>query len=304
MLADLGEPAYRSRQVYEALTRGFVDGLRRGDDAARGAAAGAGGAPAPAVSRRSGDAGRAARRRAQDAVPHRRRGAGGGRAHDVRARATVCVSTQVGCAVRCAFCASGRLGLRRDLTAEEIVDQVLHFARALRPADRRVTNVVFMGMGEPFHNYDETLRACRMLNDEDGFGLAARAISVSTVGVVPGMDRFVGGARAVQPGGEPARRHRRAARHARAAEPHLPARRAVRGERALRAPHASQAHVRVRGAARRQRHRRAGADARRPRAAAALPPQPDRLQRDRGRLQAADGRPTWTICAPGSSRWA
>ena len=103
----------------------------------------------------------------------------------------MCVSTQVGCAVGCAFCASGRLGLRRDLTAEEIVDQVLHFARVLR--DERgahVTNVVFMGMGEPFHNYDQTLRACRLLNDPAGFGLAARHISVSTVGVVPAIDRF------------------------------------------------------------------------------------------------------------------
>jgi 23S rRNA (adenine2503-C2)-methyltransferase len=105
-------------------------------------------------------------------------------------RATVCVSTQVGCAVGCAFCASGRLGLRRDLSAEEMIDQVFHFARSLRAEGRRVTNVVFMGMGEPFHNYDETLRACRLLNDESGFGLAARSISVSTVGVVPGIDRF------------------------------------------------------------------------------------------------------------------
>ena len=73
----------------------------------------------------------------------------------VAGRATVCVSTQVGCAVGCAFCASGRLGLRRDLTAEEIVDQVLHFARVLRDdGGRHVTNVVFMGMGEPFHTYD------------------------------------------------------------------------------------------------------------------------------------------------------
>ena len=107
-----------------------------------------------------------------------------------RERATVCVSTQVGCAVRCAFCASGAGGLRRDLSAEEMVDQVLHFARLLRVQDRRVTNVVFMGMGEPFLNYEETLRACRMLNDADGFGLAARAISVSTAGVVPAIARF------------------------------------------------------------------------------------------------------------------
>jgi 23S rRNA (adenine2503-C2)-methyltransferase len=107
-----------------------------------------------------------------------------------RERATVCVSTQVGCAVRCAFCASGADGLRRDLSAEEMVDQVLHFARPLRDEDRRVTNVVFMGMGEPFLNYDETLRACRLLNDAAGFGLAARAISVSTAGVVPAIARF------------------------------------------------------------------------------------------------------------------
>jgi 23S rRNA (adenine2503-C2)-methyltransferase len=100
------------------------------------------------------------------------------------------VSTQVGCAVGCAFCASGRLGLRRGLTAEEMMDQVLHFARVLRQRGRSVTNVVFMGMGEPFHNYEETLRACRLLNDEAGFGLGARSIAVSTVGVVPGIDRF------------------------------------------------------------------------------------------------------------------
>jgi 23S rRNA (adenine2503-C2)-methyltransferase len=106
------------------------------------------------------------------------------------ARATVCVSTQVGCAVGCAFCASGRAGLTRSLTAEEMVDQVFHFARLLRAEDRHVTNVVFMGMGEPFHNYDETLRACRLLNDPQGFRLGARSISVSTAGVVPGIDRF------------------------------------------------------------------------------------------------------------------
>ncbi len=105
-------------------------------------------------------------------------------------RATVCVSSQVGCAVGCPFCASGAHGLQRDLTAEEIVDQVLFFARRLRAEDRHVTNVVVMGMGEPFMNYDATLTACRLLNDPDGFALGARAISVSTAGVVPGIRRF------------------------------------------------------------------------------------------------------------------
>ena len=104
-------------------------------------------------------------------------------------RATVCISSQVGCAVGCPFCSSGRLGFARDLTAEEMLDQVLHWARLLRPEGRRVTNVVFMGMGEPLLNADETLRACGLLNDPEGFGLAARALSISTVGVVPGMER-------------------------------------------------------------------------------------------------------------------
>lgn len=105
-------------------------------------------------------------------------------------RATVCLSSQVGCAVGCPFCSSGRVGFARHLTAEEMVDQVLHWARLLRAEGRRVTNVVFMGMGEPLLNADETLRACRLLNDAEGFALAARALSVSTVGVVPGIERL------------------------------------------------------------------------------------------------------------------
>jgi 23S rRNA (adenine2503-C2)-methyltransferase len=191
-LADLGEPAYRSRQVYEALTRGLVTDFSEVTTL-------------PVALRRA--LAERLRPLSLELVETRAAPRGAARKTLFRSadgepveavlmtytsRATVCVSTQVGCAVRCAFCASGRLGLRRDLTAEEIVDQVLHFARELRQSGRRVTNVVFMGMGEPFHNYDETLRACRMLNDEDGFGLAARSISVSTVGVVPGMDRFAG----------------------------------------------------------------------------------------------------------------
>ncbi len=101
---------------------------------------------------------------------------------------TACVSSQVGCAVKCAFCATGQLKLQRSLTAGEIIQQVV----TINSLGERVRNVVFMGMGEPFHNYDETLRACRLLNDPDGFGLAARAISVSTAGVVPGIERFAG----------------------------------------------------------------------------------------------------------------
>lgn len=190
VLSDLGEPDYRARQAYQAISRSLVTSfdqmtalpasvraalaerlnivslaerrtLRspRGD-AAKTLFAANDGAPVEAVLLLSGP------------------------------RATVCASSQVGCGVGCPFCASGRLGLRRGLRAEEIVDQVLHFERQLRARGGRVTNVVLMGMGEPFHNYDESLRACRLLNDRAGFGLAARAISVSTAGVVPGIRRF------------------------------------------------------------------------------------------------------------------
>jgi 23S rRNA (adenine2503-C2)-methyltransferase len=105
-------------------------------------------------------------------------------------RRTVCVSTQVGCAMGCRICATGRGGLTRDLTTGEIVGQVLHVARELQRAGERLTNVVYMGMGEPFANYDATLGSIRRLNDPRGFGLGARSFTVSTVGIVPGIERF------------------------------------------------------------------------------------------------------------------
>ena len=253
-VADLQEPPYRTRQVYEALTRGLVtdlseittlpQGLRRAlaerlspvtltpertvgaprDAAVKTLFAAADGEPVEAVLMK---------------YPK---------------RATVCVSTQVGCAVGCAFCASGRLGLRRGLTAEEMVDQVLHFARVLRARERTVTNVVFMGMGEPFHNYDETLRACRLLNDPAGFDLGARSIAVSTVGVVPGIDRFAE---------EPLQFHLAVSLHAATdalRDRLVPLNRTYPLDEvfaacgALRAPHAPQSALRVRGARRRQRY--------------------------------------------------
>ncbi|MBC7220720.1 23S rRNA (adenine(2503)-C(2))-methyltransferase RlmN [Candidatus Bipolaricaulota bacterium] len=105
-------------------------------------------------------------------------------------RRTVCVSTQVGCPVGCPFCATGAMGYVRDLTAGEIAAQVLHFARALKPRGEHVTHVVVMGMGEPLLNYDATLKAIRNLNHLHGFALGARRFTVSTVGVVPGIDRL------------------------------------------------------------------------------------------------------------------
>ena len=102
-------------------------------------------------------------------------------------RFTVCLSSQSGCALACTFCATGAMGLGRSLTRYEIYDQFLALAR-LRGG--RIDNVVMMGMGEPFHNYDEVLAACRLMNDPDGTGLAARRMAISTVGWIPGIDRL------------------------------------------------------------------------------------------------------------------
>jgi 23S rRNA (adenine2503-C2)-methyltransferase len=105
-------------------------------------------------------------------------------------RRTLCISTQVGCAMACPFCATGQMGFMRNLTAGEIVAQVLYYARNLSQEERRVTNIVFMGMGEPLANYDETWRAIRRLNDPAGFNLGARHMTVSTVGLVPAIRRM------------------------------------------------------------------------------------------------------------------
>jgi len=106
-----------------------------------------------------------------------------------RDRTTVCVSSQVGCGYGCRLCATGRLGLARNLYAAEIVDQVVH---AARQAGRRITNVVFMGMGEPLANYEQVLRAVRLMNDPEGLGIAARHIAISTCGLPAQMRRLAG----------------------------------------------------------------------------------------------------------------
>jgi 23S rRNA (adenine(2503)-C(2))-methyltransferase len=123
-------------------------------------------------------------------------------------RNTVCISSQAGCAMGCAFCATGAQGLSRNLTSGEIVDQAVQAARWLKthnvkrityetdqrtsgPADDvRVTNVVFMGMGEPFNNPDEVFESLKRLMDQDMFGLGARHISISTCGIIPGIQRL------------------------------------------------------------------------------------------------------------------
>jgi 23S rRNA (adenine2503-C2)-methyltransferase len=107
-----------------------------------------------------------------------------------RERHTLCISSQAGCAVGCPFCATGELGFTRDLETAEIVDQVRHAARRLARDGRRLTNIVFMGMGEPLRNLDRVLAAVEALNDPGRFGLGARHITVSTSGVVPGIRRL------------------------------------------------------------------------------------------------------------------
>jgi 23S rRNA (adenine2503-C2)-methyltransferase len=107
-----------------------------------------------------------------------------------RERHTLCISSQAGCAVGCPFCATGELGFTRDLAAAEIIDQVRHAARRLAQDGRRLTNVVFMGMGEPLLNLDAVLGAIQALADPRRFGLGARHITVSTSGVVPGIRRI------------------------------------------------------------------------------------------------------------------
>lgn len=105
-------------------------------------------------------------------------------------RNTVCVSAQAGCPVGCAFCATGGGGFKKNLLKEEIVEQVIFFSVLLKEKGEKVSNVVFMGMGEPFLNYENVLGAVRILNDKEYFNLGARHISISTIGIVPGIEQL------------------------------------------------------------------------------------------------------------------
>ncbi len=209
LVAELGEPRYRADQIQGWLVRGVDDPFEMTDLPTR---------------LRDTLAARFAPAR-PELVDHRV--ADGGRTHKLLLRfpdgeaietvlmlyprrATVCISTQAGCALGCPFCATGQAGFRRQLTAGEVVRQVVVADAALRsghlgapggsdatgitelPADApdHVTNVVFMGMGEPLANLPATLAAVRWLHDPDGFNLSARSITVSTVGLVPGIRRL------------------------------------------------------------------------------------------------------------------
>jgi 23S rRNA (adenine2503-C2)-methyltransferase len=195
-LAERGEPGYRARQVADAVWGGKIDSI---EDAA----------PLPVELRRE----LAEAFRFDTVARTEVTVADGGLTEkslhhlddeamvesvlmhyparpSARERHTLCISSQAGCAVGCPFCATGELGFTRDLQMAEIVDQVRHASRRLIATGRRLTNIVFMGMGEPLLNLDRVLAAIEALNDPRRFGLGARHITVSTSGVVPGIRRL------------------------------------------------------------------------------------------------------------------
>jgi 23S rRNA (adenine2503-C2)-methyltransferase len=189
ILSEWGEPAYRGRQVYEAATRELVDGYD-------------GITALPAALRRrlaeaeplrqldlleqqlSDDGTVKLRFATRDGFPVE------AVAMKHRNRRTVCISSQSGCPLACTFCATGAMGLGRNLSSGEISEQVLVLAAILRAGGERVSNVVLMGMGEPFLNYDAVLDACRTIHDPRGFNLGARQIAISTAGWIPGIERL------------------------------------------------------------------------------------------------------------------
>jgi 23S rRNA (adenine2503-C2)-methyltransferase len=233
LLGELGAPAYRARQVHAWLVRG-VDDPEAMTDLPRDLRTTLAERFAPArpelVDHRVADDGHthklllrypdgesietvlmlypardggdgASNRDGGDGASNRDGGDGTSRRNAGSARATVCISTQAGCAMGCPFCATGQLGFRRQLTAGEVVRQVVVSDAALRSGDigaqhlpagapDHVTNVVFMGMGEPLANLPATLATVRWLHDPEGFRLSARGITVSTVGLVPGIDKL------------------------------------------------------------------------------------------------------------------
>ena len=187
VLENRGEPAYRLEQAYRAICRGLVRDWEE----------------ATALPKRLRAALSAEVPAAVLELARIWRGRDGTRKylfknHDghlietvvipERSRRTVCISTQVGCPMGCTFCATGTLGIKRNLKAREIAEQVFVVARDIAP--ERLTNVVVMGMGEPFLNYNQTLLALKVLNDAAGFNLAARSIAVSTSGLVDKIRRF------------------------------------------------------------------------------------------------------------------
>ena len=194
VMADLGEPAYRAKQLFKALHGRLVGSWDEMTDLPGRLRA----ALAERYRLQSGEL--VVQVRSKDGTRKRLvRLAEGQEIETVAIPATspegakrisICVSTQAGCAMACTFCATGRMGLARNLTVGEVVDQVYGFGRD--DPDARPTHVVFMGMGEPLANYTATVGAVRRLADPDGMALSQRRITVSTSGLVPQIRRLAG----------------------------------------------------------------------------------------------------------------
>jgi 23S rRNA (adenine2503-C2)-methyltransferase len=189
-MREHGHPAYRARQLYEALYQQSVESFDEITALPRSLRAELEAelpilamAPVNQVATQN-----------RDTVKTLYRTAFGDLVETVlmlyRSRATVCVSCQVGCAVGCAFCATGLMGLDRNLTTGQMVAQVIGAARDARAAGRTLTNLVMMGMGEPFHNYPATIKFLTILNDPAGLGMGARRMTISTSGIVPFIDKL------------------------------------------------------------------------------------------------------------------
>jgi 23S rRNA (adenine2503-C2)-methyltransferase len=188
LMSSLGQPAFRAKQVqhwlYEQLVTDVAEmtnlPAKLRDALASSATIGT---LSQVVEQRSGDGTRKRLYRLQDGqlietvvMPY------------ADGRRTACISSQAGCAMGCVFCATGQMGFVRHLTETEIFEQAWRSASGLNASGERLSNVVMMGMGEPFHNYDATLTAVRrMMRD---LGIGARHITISTVGVVPAIERF------------------------------------------------------------------------------------------------------------------
>ncbi|MBN1304362.1 MAG: 23S rRNA (adenine(2503)-C(2))-methyltransferase RlmN [Anaerolineales bacterium] len=200
LLADWGEPAYRSRQIWDGLFRHFWQSpsefttlpksLREnlennlnfmGLEPARYLNSADGQTRKTLFRLEDGQQVEAVLMRYDDIT---------GKDEGRQGRRTLCISTQAGCAMGCSFCATGQMGFKRHLSSGEIVAQVMYYARLLNDIGEKVTNIVLMGMGEPFHNYDNTMKAIDCLNDAGGYNLGARRFTISTVGLVPEIRRF------------------------------------------------------------------------------------------------------------------
>jgi len=196
LVGELGEPAFRSRQVADAAWRSAAADWEEVTTLARPLRAALAERlrfdTVAATTIRVADGGRTEKalhilsdgRLVESVLMYYPAGA------DRRERNTLCISSQAGCAVGCPFCATGELGFDRDLEVAEIVDQARHARRRVAAAERHLTNVVFMGMGEPLLNLDAVLDAAAALTDPARFGLGARHVTISTSGVVPGIERL------------------------------------------------------------------------------------------------------------------